>query len=136
MIDAQTTTASRTRVSTESVEADSSARSMKIFIAGAVAGAVSRTATAPLDRMKMLLQVWFERFLPLSFLFPLSLFLSFFQNWCLRVTQRVMVVVVVLLLLMLVALELPRTGRLYQTRAENVTRALQDRSGEASQCVL
>lgn len=61
MIDAQTAAASRTRVSTESVETDSSARSMKIFIAGAVAGAVSRTATAPLDRMKMMLQVLIEK---------------------------------------------------------------------------
>lgn len=36
---------------------DEKLRGLKTFIAGAMGGAVSRTATAPLDRMRMLLQV-------------------------------------------------------------------------------
>lgn len=32
-------------------------RTCKLFISGGLAGAVSRTATAPLDRLKLLLQV-------------------------------------------------------------------------------
>lgn len=40
----------------EDVHVDSS-RPFKLLIAGGVAGAISRTATAPIDRLKMLLQV-------------------------------------------------------------------------------
>ena len=36
---------------------DEPSRMAKFMISGAVAGAVSRTATAPIDRLKLLLQV-------------------------------------------------------------------------------